>query len=269
MINCTLAFMKKMLLFLFLLTTAVGQGQKIQAIEQQSFKRSADAFLGYDSLGAFYFIKDNVLYKQWDSKIWNYKNLSLGKIAKVDFQNPLKIVVFYENFNTAVLVDNQLNETLKINWNDDPTPIVAKAVGLAFGNRLWVYNSSSQQVGLYDYLKKEYQPITTPFQNTIQFFQSDFNTFFWIDDQGNAKSCDIYGKVTPFEKASKLDQFQMITKTDYLYKKDQSLYFYSSKLNKTMGIEIDKKTFENFSYKEQILSIFTNQEITNYKIKLP
>jgi hypothetical protein len=124
-------------------------------------------------------------------------------------------------------------------------------------------------MGLYDYLNKEYQTITTPFQNMIRFFQSDFNTFFWIDDQGNGKYCDIYGKVRSFGKVATLDQFQMVTKTDYLYKKEQLLYYYSSKLNKTIGIEIDEKTFENFSYKEQILSIFTNQGITNYKIKLP
>jgi len=261
--------MKKILLFLFVVSAALGQDQKIQVVEQQSFALIADTFLGYDSLGALYYIKNNVLTKQMDDTVWNYKNLSLGKIAKVDFQNPLKIVVFYENFNTVVLVDNQLNETLKINWNDSTTPIVATAVGLAFGNRLWVYNSSTQQVGLYDYLNKEYQTITTPFPNSVRFYQSDFNTFFWIDDQGYGKYCDVYGKVTPFGNLLSLDQFQMVTKTDYLFKKGQFLYFYSSKLKKTIEIQIGEKTFENFSYKEQILAIFTNQGITNYKIKLP
>jgi hypothetical protein len=42
-----------------------------------------------------------------------YQNFSLGKITKVDLQNPLKIVLFYENFNTVVTLDNQLNEIQK------------------------------------------------------------------------------------------------------------------------------------------------------------
>lgn len=90
-----------------------------------------------------------------------------------------------------------------------------------------------------------------------------------MDDQGNGKFCDIYGKVISFGKLTRVDQFQMVTKTDYFFKRDQLLYFYCNKLDKTFGIEIAEKTFENFSYKEQILSIFTNQGITNYKIKLP
>jgi len=261
--------MKKILLFLFVVSTAFGQDQKIRVVKEQSFELLADTFLGYDSLGALYYVKNNELTKKLDHKVWNYKNLSLGKIAKVDFQNPLKIVVFYENFNSVILLDNQLSESLKINWNDSATPVVATAVGLAFGNRLWVYNSSTQQVGLYDYLNKEYQTITTPFPNSVRFYQSDFNTFFWMDDQGNGKFCDIYGKVISFGKLTRVDQFQMVTKTDYFFKRDQLLYFYCNKLDKTFGIEIAEKTFENFYYKEQILSIFTNQGITNYKIKLP
>jgi hypothetical protein len=56
--------------------------------------------------------------KQYFSKIGTretfvYQNFSLGKITKVDLQNPLKIVLFYENFNTVVTLDNQLNEIQK------------------------------------------------------------------------------------------------------------------------------------------------------------
>jgi hypothetical protein len=68
--------------------------------------------LGYDSFG---FI---IPLKQYFSKIGTretfvYQNFSLGKITKVDLQNPLKIVLFYENFNTVVTLDNQLNEIQK------------------------------------------------------------------------------------------------------------------------------------------------------------
>ena len=37
----------------------------------------------------------------------------------------------------------------------------------------------------------------------------------------------------------------------------------------TRTIENIEKSFKNFYYKDQILSIFTNQEITNYKIIIP
>ena len=64
-----------------------------------------------------------MFYKTKDHQSLEYKNISLGKITKVDLQNPLKIVLFYENFNTAVLLDNQLNETQKINFSENTIPI--------------------------------------------------------------------------------------------------------------------------------------------------
>lgn len=51
--------------------------------------------------------------KKNNTQLWQYKNLSLGKITKIDLQNPLKIVLFYEGFNSVILLDNQLNEIQK------------------------------------------------------------------------------------------------------------------------------------------------------------
>jgi hypothetical protein len=42
----------------------------------------------------------------------------------------LKVIVFYERFNTAVTLDNQLNETLKIDFSQIKTPIVVSKIGI-------------------------------------------------------------------------------------------------------------------------------------------
>ena len=39
------------------------------------------------------------------------------KIKKVDLINPLKVTLFYEEFNTVVLLDNQMNEIQKIDFS--------------------------------------------------------------------------------------------------------------------------------------------------------
>ena len=59
------------------------------------------------------------------------------------------------------------------------------------------------------------------------------------------------------------------TDTVLLYKKGGDLYRYDFVGNKSTLIEIGEKTFKNFTYKDQILSIFTDQGITNYKITIP
>ena len=263
--------MKKLIcLFFFLqLGTIVGQPKKWVATKTDTLQVEADTYLGFDSFGAYYFLKNNVFIKKTKSKTWQYKNLSLGKIAKVAIQNPLNIVLFYENFNTVVLLDNQLNEIQKINFSEASVPIVVAATGIAFGNRLWIYNSLLQQIGLFDYLKSDFKTITPPFPGVLKYYESDFNSFRWIDENQNWYQTTIYGNVSLQGKVPDSDQTQMISESELIFKKKEALYYYSTSNAKSNLIDIDEKTFKNFYYKDQILSIFTSQGITNYKITTP
>lgn len=257
------------MLFILSFVSAFSQEQSLKAQFISVQKTDADEFVGFDSLEDLYFIKNNIFYKKHKDKLWQYKNLSLGKITKIDLQNPLKIVLFYENFNTVVTLDNQLSETQKINFSENEIPILVTATGIASQNRLWIYNSLTQQIGLFDYLKNTYQSITPSFPENLKFYYSDFNTFQWIDDKLNWYSCDVFGKITTLGKIPDFDQIQVVSNSSVLYKKNNVLHFYTLTDNKDTLIDFDKKTFENFYYRDQILSIFTNQEITTYKITLP
>jgi hypothetical protein len=84
----------------------------------------------------YYTVKNNIFSKIGTRETFVYQNFSLGKITKVDLQNPLKIVLFYENFNTVVTLDNQLNEIQK-NFSESSVPIVATAIGIASQNQFW------------------------------------------------------------------------------------------------------------------------------------
>ena len=263
--------MKNILLFilLFQLSAVLGQEHKWFATKIDTIHFHADQFIGYDSFGYYYYIKNNVLIKKTSSKIWQYKNLALGKISKVDIQNPLNIVLFYDFFNTIILLDNQLNETQKIDLSENATPILATSIGIAFGNRLWIYNSLSQQIGLFNFLKSDYRAITTPFKDTIKQYTSDYNSFQWIDEKQNWFYCNIYGNITPLGKVPDYDKIQIVSHSDLLYTKDNSLYYFTLIGNKSTLIDLDKKTFKKFYYKDQILTIFTDEGITNYKINKP
>ncbi|MFE3847337.1 hypothetical protein ACFX5D_05075 [Flavobacterium sp. LB3P45] len=263
--------MKNLILFFFFCTTisiAFGQNQKLLSSKINHLTIDADQFLGYDQFGYYYTLKNNVFSKIKDTETLEYKNISLGKITKVDLLNPLKIVLFYENFNTVILLDNQLNETQKINFSENTVPIVATAIGIASQNQLWIYNSLNQQIGLYDYLKKDYKTISTSFPESIKYYQSDFNTFHWIDKKNNWFSCDIFGKITKKEKISDFDSIEIISDNQLIISKDSILTIDNEK-NQKFEIEILEKTFKKFCYKDQILSIFTSQGITNYKIIIP
>lgn len=258
-----------LLLFLFGNCSNYCQSKKIKAEKISSTALQADSFIGFDVLGNCYFIKGDRFFKKNPNESFEYKNISLGKIAKVDIQNPLKIVLFYENFNTIILLDNQLNETQKINFSESPIPIVVAATGIASQNQLWIYNRLDQQIGLFNYLKNNYNPISTPFPENIKHYQSAFNYFCWIDNKNNWYACDIFGRITPKGKIPDFDLIEIIDNHQIIYSKNAVLFFEDIDKKEKHIIEIAEKTFKNFYYKDQILSIFTSEGIINYKITTP
>lgn len=266
---------RKILILLFIacsFSAVSAQNQKIKASLISSFTADVDDFLGYDSFGFSYHIKNNVFKKFKGNEIFEYKNVSLGNITKVDILNPLKIVLFYEDFNTVVLLDNQLNKMTEINFLQNSTPIVIPAIGMSTQNQLWVFNTLNQQIGLFDYLKNEYKTVSTPLTDGIKYYQTDFNSFFWIDKKNNWFSCDIFGKTTALGKVPDFDKIEILNDHQYIFSKANLLYFKdisSANSDRVSEIEILQKSFDKFCYKDQILSIFTAKEITNYKIVTP
>ncbi|MGO4772463.1 hypothetical protein ACEN2I_12430 [Flavobacterium sp. W22_SRS_FK3] len=264
------------ILFLFFIACSFSaffaQNQKKILTPLSHFTIDADEFLGSDSFGFSYQIKDNIFSKIKGKEAFEYKNVSLGKITKTDILNPLKIVLFYEDFNSVVLLDNQLNKITEINFSQNNTPIVVTAIGMSTQNQLWIYNSLNQQIGLFDYLKNEYKTVSTPLTENIKFYQTDFNTFYWIDEKNNWFSCDIFGKTTALGKVDEFDKIEVLNPKQYIFSKANLLYFKDIRNDgsETVSeIEISQKTLNNFCYKDQILSIFTAKEITNYKIVIP
>ena len=262
---------KKTILLLFILQFAmtVAQEQRLKASLDVTQKMDADIFVGFDGMENSYYIKNNIFYKKYNQDLWQYKNLSLGKITRVDIQNPLNIILFYENFNTVVMLDNQLNETQKINFSENTVPIIVAATGISSQNRLWIYNSLQQQIGLFDYLKNTFQSITPFIQGNLKYYESDFNTFQWIDESLNWYSCDVFGKISTLGKVPDFDQIQTVSNQVVIFSKDGKLYLQDMGKNSIYAIENVEKSFKNFYYKDQILATFTNQEITNYKISIP
>jgi len=263
--------MKKIVLFLFLCSQTVCfcQNQKLKTSAIHSEEIENKIYLGFDGLGNNYFIKNNVFIKQNDTQKWEYKNVPLGKITSVDYINPLKIVVFYEDFNTIIILDNQLNEIQKLNLFDIDNTIFASKIGMASLNQFWIYNALTQQILLFNYLNNTFKNIGNPIQESIKYTQSDFNNFYWIDENNNWFSIDIFGKVNLLANIPPWENIQIIDNDRLLFSSNNVLYCLNNKSKLIYEIEIVEKSFQKFYFKDQILAIFTNQQIKNLKLKLP
>lgn len=263
--------MKNALSIIILLVFSYGFGQnpKLKTTEINAEVLEDKIYVGFDGLGNNYYIKNNVFSKQNETQTWEYKNVALGKITSVDYVNPLKIVVFYEDFNTIITLDNQLNEIQKLNLFEIDNTIFASKIGMASQNQFWIYNALTQQILLFDYLKNTSKSIGNPIAENIKYTQSDFNNFYWIDEINNWYAIDIFGKVTLLANIPPFEKIQIVDNEKLLFSRDNTLYCLNNKSKTVFEIEIVEKSFRNFYYKDQILAIFTNQQIKNYKIKLP
>jgi len=261
--------MRKMVIFFLINILNCSAQSAVEITKIQSKASAYDQFLETDEYGYNYFLKNNVLIKVNENENFEFKNVALGKATRIDLHNPLKIVLFYENFNTAISLDNQLNESNNINFSLFTTPIFATAIGIASQNRLWIFNSLSQKIGLFDFLNNSYTELTPPLQISKKTYDSDFNTFYWVDSDNMLNSCDVFGKIATLGQIKEFDKIQILNSQKVLILKNNNLFINNLINNSLEKIIIDEKTIENFSLKNQILTIFTNQELHIYKIKLP
>lgn len=263
--------MKKSFFCVLLLIPIFLFGQEKQKEYQiiSSEKIDADSFVGYDTFGYLYYIKGQVFYKKKGEELFQFKNVSLGSITRVDLTNPLRIVLFYEPFNTVILLDNQLNLTQKISFSENTVPMVISAAGLASQNRLWLFNTVNQQIGLYDFNKNSVVHLATPINDKIFFYQTEINYCHWINEKKQWFTCDVYGRISYISDVPDCEAVVFISNSRIIFKKNNQLYLFDSEQNTTLEIKIDKKSFANFTFKDQNLTIFTENEISTYKIILP
>jgi hypothetical protein len=255
---------------LFILVISPCKGQNASATLLSTESISANRLLAIDVLTNRYYEENGILYKSNQEQIWQYKNLAMGKIVKIDVQNPLKIAVFFEGFNSVVLLDNQLNEIQKIGFsNSNKNFIIASAIGISAQNKLWFYDTISQKIGLFNCTNEDFKFVSTPFQGNFKYYESDFNNFQWIDTELNWYSCNFFGEIKFIREVPDFEKIQIINSHLILYSKGEHLYFLDFKSNKTLEVQNVDKSFDFFIYKDQILSIFTNRQIKKYKILLP
>jgi len=220
--------MKVRFLFSLLFLSVIATAQEVSIPTQfiSKVKEAPERYLGKDTFEWQYTITSNTLRKEKDGRFVEYKNVSLGDIFKVDIQNPLQVVVFYRRFNTVVLLDNQLNETARIDFSQLPPSvpqmIIADAAGLASQNRLWIFDLNQMRLGLYDIARAAFKTITPPFTDTIRYYQSGYNYFYWIDTKGQCFVVNPFGNVNLLGSVPDFEQAQIISQNAILLKKDNS-----------------------------------------------
>lgn len=104
-------------------------------------------FFEIDHMGNVYVVNGSQLskYSSEGKQVCNFSDSSLGNISSIDISDPLKILLFYRDFNQIIYLNNKLsnigNEIDLYDFSDNETEFVCNSQKGGF----WMYNSIKKQ----------------------------------------------------------------------------------------------------------------------------
>ena len=175
--------MRKSVFFFFLLSCSLFSQNEVQMQIQDSMNLKAKDIFGVDTFGTLYYsTEDNTFNKKTKDTTITYTNFQLSEITTANAFNPLKINLFYQDFNTVVILDNRLAEVFKIDFNTTQPYKNVSFVSTGFDNTIWIFNQDLQQLELFDYKTQTVRLKTVPIQSEILDLKSDYNNCYMLTE---------------------------------------------------------------------------------------
>lgn len=193
-------------------------------------------FFTADNIGYVYTVKEDELIKFLATgKLFaRYSNLKLGNITTVDATNPLKLVLYYRDFQQIVFLDNQLSVNSEIvsleTLGYEQTDLVCASAN----NSFWIYNKQNNELVRFNENSKQIASTG----NLKQVLRTNLSPNFMVEHNGYLfLNCpetgiyvfDIFGAFSRVISLKNLKQFQ-INETIIYYQNDSLFCSYNYKL---------------------------------------
>ncbi len=137
--------------------------------------KNADSFYGVDDFDAVYYEVQDALFKVNNLARFRFYDIQLGQITSVDLINPLKVLVFYEETQTVLLLDNRLNELERIDLKLLKPYRYIDHVSLAGERRLWMHNQDENVIELFNYVENRLIVRSPILPGIVENFYTDYN----------------------------------------------------------------------------------------------
>ncbi|MCK5678792.1 MAG: hypothetical protein KAH72_10015 [Flavobacteriaceae bacterium] len=261
--------MKYLLVILFSLVFGFSYSQKFETKLINSFSLQADTFIGIDDFENVYYIKNNTFFKKSNNEILTYTNISLGQITSIDIQNPFKIVLFYKDFNSIIILDNKLNElTNRIDFTNETLFNNVMLVSHSSENNLWLF-ADDNKLHLFNFQnhseKIQTQPITFYQNNFIPIdLQSTYKNV-WVLAKNGIIQFNEYGNFIQYSSIDNVSVIFPLRKT-LIYFKDNSFYYLKNKKSISIPLEYNQ-IIKNIHINNTMINIFNGTNIFQYKLK--
>ncbi len=264
--------MKLIYSLFFFFIVQIGLGQTVELKSSTPF--AMDRFVGIDNFKNTYFVRDRVLHKQGEDGNFIYNALQLGRITSVDIINPLKVVVFFQDTNTVVLLDNKLSEIERITFNNMRDFLNVGAATNAGNNNFWLFNMDTQQLEIYNFREKRQTVVSQPLPGKLLSQASNFNYCFTLTEN-KLRAFNIYGSLlneTTHDGYERIEQ----SNENVVALKDNSLFFIpdfarrnGGPMDETVRLEIPEMTVKDLQLIGDILYIYDGRSLHTFTLTLP
>lgn len=239
--------------------------------QEQTVALVADGFYGVDDFNAIYYQRNNVLYKKEGSDIKQFYDVQLGELTTVDMINPLKVLLFYKETQTVILLDNRLNEKQRIKLSELKPYRYFEHARLAGERRLWLHDLDQNRIELFNYITNEVVLSTPGLKMNVQEIYTDYNfCHVYGDDKiwsynsygSRTGSLDVKAGVTFMD----FDFDRMVLKSDQewkLYTFDNEYRFRESEITANIPTQM---TVKSLYLKAGKLYIWDGKQVAVYTI---
>lgn len=253
--------------FLVLLCSFIGTSQtSITASLIDSKPLKVDSIVAIDNFESLYYIANNTFYKKTENKTLNYANVQLGNITSANTFNPLKINLFYKDFNTAIILDNRLAEIFKIDFNTKQPYKYVSHISTGYDNTIWIFNQDLLQLELYDYKSNTTRATTMPIQSKVLDLKSNYN-YCWLLTENYLYTYTYTGSLLSKVKNEGFTAMSIINET-LILNKGNELYFSQLQQSQYQSIALPQLLIKQFLVTNQTLYIYDKETLTQFHLKI-
>lgn len=251
-------------ILVFFSITVYSQDSIIPVIKQQR-KLDVSKIIGIDNFGTEYYVTNNILYKKTPETTINYSNVQLGNITTVNTYNPLKIVLFYQDFNTVIILDNRLAEVFKIDFNTTQTYRNVSHVSIGNDNTIWIFNRDIQQLELYDYKLKQVRATTLPVTSEVLDLKSNYN-YCWLLTENFVYKYNYFSSLL---YKIKNEGYQKLAETNdnILLQRENELLYLDDKTQKILPLNLPELLIKQFLVTTETLYIYDSKILHEFQLK--
>lgn len=250
----------------FLSLSVVPLGS-IEPIFVEKTKFLADRLVGINEFDTTFYISENILFKKTQGLKGidiGYNNFHLGNISSVSTFNPLKINILYKEYNTAVVLDSQLAELFKIDFNTLQPHKHITHISTGLDNTIWVFNQITQNLELFDYETNTFKIKTTSIKGTILDLKSNYSTC-WLLTENHLYAFNYSGSL--IKKIKNNGYTQMIENNgDLILKKDSELFYSKDGTETPHAIKLPDLLINQFFATNQTMYIYDGEYLHKFKI---